>query len=352
MSGNGPTLPLLIPISGLAPLALPVQTTDQFVIQRGSITYNVDASVVSPVVDVAPANEVLAGPTSGSPAFPSFRALVSSDIPSILNGTSIDGDFLVNGNTLTFLAAVTLEIAATAVSISSGTPLSVTASSITFSGSGTFGTSSANKIVIAGAVTSSPPTITASGSDTDIDIRLVPKGIGAVTTPNKFIGIEFQIDSAFYLVFSGPNPIINFDATDFFAYDRVANQYDFYINSASRLTVSASGISGANVATNNISATGTLDLTATGDITISSGSGLVSIPAASLAVGGGSFGQYFEISAASSPLFASGPTWTSGSGVPSSTQPKGSLYSRTGGAVGSTLYVSQGGGVWNPVAGV
>jgi hypothetical protein len=49
---------------------------------------------------------------------------------------------------------------------------------------------------------------------------------------------------------------------------------------------------------------------------------------------------------------AAGPTWTGGSGVPASTQPKGSLYSRTGGAVGSTLYVSQGGGTWNPVAGV
>lgn len=47
-----------------------------------------------------------------------------------------------------------------------------------------------------------------------------------------------------------------------------------------------------------------------------------------------------------------GPTWTSGAGVPASTQPKGSLYSRTGGGVGSTLYVTQGGGVWNAVAGV
>jgi hypothetical protein len=47
-----------------------------------------------------------------------------------------------------------------------------------------------------------------------------------------------------------------------------------------------------------------------------------------------------------------GPTITSGIGVPSSTQPKGSLYMRTGGAVGSTLYVSQGAGTWNAVAGV
>ena len=47
-----------------------------------------------------------------------------------------------------------------------------------------------------------------------------------------------------------------------------------------------------------------------------------------------------------------GPTWTSGSAAPASTQPKGSIYTRTGGAVGSTLYVTQGAGTWNPVAGV
>lgn len=44
--------------------------------------------------------------------------------------------------------------------------------------------------------------------------------------------------------------------------------------------------------------------------------------------------------------------YLSGAGVPASAQPKGSIYSRTDGGVGSTLYVSQGGGVWNAVAGV
>ncbi len=48
----------------------------------------------------------------------------------------------------------------------------------------------------------------------------------------------------------------------------------------------------------------------------------------------------------------SGPTWSSGPGVPVATLPVGSLYSRTGGGVGSTLYVSRGAGVWNAVAGV
>jgi hypothetical protein len=49
---------------------------------------------------------------------------------------------------------------------------------------------------------------------------------------------------------------------------------------------------------------------------------------------------------------ASGPSWTTGSAVPSGTQPVGSLYSRVGGAVGATLYVSRGGGTWAAVAGV
>jgi hypothetical protein len=49
---------------------------------------------------------------------------------------------------------------------------------------------------------------------------------------------------------------------------------------------------------------------------------------------------------------AGGPTWTTGATVPGTTQPLGSLYSRTSGGVGSTLYVSRGGGTWLPVAGV
>lgn len=49
---------------------------------------------------------------------------------------------------------------------------------------------------------------------------------------------------------------------------------------------------------------------------------------------------------------SSGPTWTNGSTVPTSIQPIGSLYSQTNGSTGSTLYVSQGSGTWNPVAGV
>jgi hypothetical protein len=47
-----------------------------------------------------------------------------------------------------------------------------------------------------------------------------------------------------------------------------------------------------------------------------------------------------------------GPAWAAGTGAPGITLPKGSMYSRTDGGVGTTLYVSQGGGTWNPVLGV
>jgi len=50
--------------------------------------------------------------------------------------------------------------------------------------------------------------------------------------------------------------------------------------------------------------------------------------------------------------YQGGPTISSGSGAPVSTEPKGSIYMRTGGGVGTTLYATQGGGVWNAVAGV
>lgn len=47
-----------------------------------------------------------------------------------------------------------------------------------------------------------------------------------------------------------------------------------------------------------------------------------------------------------------GATWTSGPSVPVAIEPIGSLYSRTTGAVGSHVYVSQGGGSWFPIPGV
>jgi len=47
-----------------------------------------------------------------------------------------------------------------------------------------------------------------------------------------------------------------------------------------------------------------------------------------------------------------GPTWTTGTAVPSAAEPIGSLYSKTNGTVGATLYVRSTGSVWTPIAGV
>ena len=47
-----------------------------------------------------------------------------------------------------------------------------------------------------------------------------------------------------------------------------------------------------------------------------------------------------------------GPNIRAGTGAASGAQPKGSIWMRTDGAAGSTMYVSQGGGIWNAVAGV
>ena len=46
-----------------------------------------------------------------------------------------------------------------------------------------------------------------------------------------------------------------------------------------------------------------------------------------------------------------GAAWSTGTGAPSANFPIGSLYSRTDGAIGSTLYVSRGGGTWGAVPG-
>jgi hypothetical protein len=46
------------------------------------------------------------------------------------------------------------------------------------------------------------------------------------------------------------------------------------------------------------------------------------------------------------------PTWTAGTDAPSADAPIGALYSRIGGGIGTTLYVSRGGGTWLAVAGV
>ena len=47
-----------------------------------------------------------------------------------------------------------------------------------------------------------------------------------------------------------------------------------------------------------------------------------------------------------------GPTFTSGAGAPTSTQPNASIYLRTDGVTGARVYVSAGGGIWTAISGV
>lgn len=53
-------------------------------------------------------------------------------------------------------------------------------STLDVSGAATLGSGSANEVVIAGAASLSAPTITATGSDADVGIQVVPKGLGRV----------------------------------------------------------------------------------------------------------------------------------------------------------------------------
>jgi hypothetical protein len=57
-----------------------------------------------------------------------------------------------------------------------------------------------------------------------------------------------SITSNFYMGASGANPIVVFDSTDYIAYDRTANSYNFYIGGTSELSLSsASAIFGGHV---------------------------------------------------------------------------------------------------------
>lgn len=60
----------------------------------------------------------------------------------------------------------------------------------------------------------------------------------------------------------------------------------------------------------------------------------------------GFFNALFTRTGGGLGMIASGP------GVPTFVAPIGFIFSRTDGTIGSTLYVSAGGGAWNAVAGV
>ena len=110
----------------------------------------------------------------------------------------------------------------------------------------------------------------------------------------------FAVDSNYYLTIF-IDPLINFDLNDYIVYQRSTNKFNFVISGVNAFIVDQNGISTRSII----------------------------------------FGT------SGTP-----PTITTGAGPPLSGQPLGSLYLRTSGGVGSTLYVSQGSGFWAAVAGV
>jgi hypothetical protein len=88
------------------------------------------------------------------------------------------------GGTLGVTGATTLSTLGVTSNATVGGTLGVTGattlSTLDTSGSATLGSASANEIVVAGAAAASAPTITATGSDTNISIRLAPKGTGGI----------------------------------------------------------------------------------------------------------------------------------------------------------------------------
>jgi hypothetical protein len=114
-------------------------------------------------------------------------------------------------------------------------------------------------------------------------------------------------------------------------------------------TLGASNIAATDLATSNGVTVGNALVVTKGGATITAGG--VTVSAGGLIVAGGgtvSGGLTADVLSVGSATV----TWTDGNGAPVAAATRGSLYSRRDGGVGTTLYVSQGGGTWNAVAGV
>lgn len=124
-------------------------------------------------------NSVLAGPTSGS-GTPSFRALVSGDIPSLsgiylpLAGGTMSGNINLGTNNLINIGSVGIG------TISPGGPLDV------YSVNGRqfevldAGANTVNYLTATGASTGNTPTLAAAGSDTNVNLNFQTQGTGTI----------------------------------------------------------------------------------------------------------------------------------------------------------------------------
>lgn len=180
----------------------------------------------------------------------------------------------------------------------------------------------ANLLQLYGNTTGFGPTLAAIGSDTNINLNLYAKGTGvialqsgATVNPNNssVVGLQFNGTSqnSIYCADTAQHGIIfggTHSNSDIWVVDNAP--IVALIGGSHTNVIDVSGATISGVAWNgNLSATA------------------------------------FVVSA------AAGPTIRSGAGAPTGTQPTGSIWLRTDGAVGTHLYISAGGGTWNPVAG-
>lgn len=219
------------------------------------------------------------------------------------------------------------------------------------------GAASVNKVTLSGAGSGSGPAIVVSGLDTNIDLNLTPKGTGALTVngagavnaKSVTSSAAMQITASGTIAITATDLVVPNSATiDAGGTTEVIIGNGTNALQSSQFSVDTSGnVNGQNLSGTALftSGPGTIDQGGGTQVIIGNGTSALQSNLFLVDSFGNVVGSAFH-------LGISGPDWSNGTGVPVSTKPRGSLYSRGDGAVGSTLYVSQGGGTWNAVAGV
>jgi hypothetical protein len=182
-----------------------------------------------------------------------------------------------------------------------------------------------------------PPIIQSIGVDTNIDLRLLTKGTGNVQATVGGFYITSASLANYGFVSQVPSNVAG-GHHPFAYYDTVQSAYRWAVTSNGSMNL-------GNSATENGIA---LTVSNAGSPIIMQAVGVDTNITLRLVPKGTGVVQLQN----NLTLTAAGPTWTSGAGAPASTQPVGSIYSNTTGAVGATLYVSRGAGTWTAVAGV
>ena len=81
---------------------------------------------------------------------------------------------------------------------------------------------------------------TSGGSNSrvrEINAFFLGNTLGNIQGPSMTRSLRFQLDNTGYFDFNGGNPLINFDANDFYLYNRTANRHSLNVNSAAQLIV-------------------------------------------------------------------------------------------------------------------